>query len=64
MAKDGRPVERRKAERSEDAEAWDDDERKALVKIGPLVERWLTRGGKPTSKRKEKTFLEELGISL
>jgi hypothetical protein len=58
-----KPVERRKVERADDAEAWSDDDRKALLKVGPLVEKWLTRGGKST-KKKEKSFLEELGISL
>jgi hypothetical protein len=58
-----KPVERRKAERADDAETWTEDERKALLKVGPLFEKWLTRSGK-TGKKKEKSFLEELGISL
>lgn len=54
-------MERRKNERAEDAEVWSEDERKALLKLGPLFEKYNNRHGKPKEK-KEKSFLEELGI--
>jgi hypothetical protein len=56
-------IERRKSERSEDAETWADDERKAIIKLGPLFEKYSRRNGSEKQK-KEKSFLEELGISL
>jgi hypothetical protein len=60
----GRPVERRNKERGEGAEAWSEDDRKVITKISPLVEKWNNRHGKPKEEKKEKSFLEELGISL
>lgn len=61
-----RPVERRREERGEGAEVWSEDDRKALLKLGGLFDKWNSRGGK---KKKEegggsKSFLEELGIKL
>ena len=63
----GKPVERRKGERAEDAEVWSDEERKNLTKLGGLFDKWSKRGGtpkEPAGKKKEKSFLEEIGISL
>jgi hypothetical protein len=55
-----KPIDKRKTERADDAEVWSDDERKALIKVGPLVEKWMKRSGE--AKKKQKSFLEELGI--
>lgn len=58
-------VERRREERGDGAEVWNDDERKALLKLGGLFDKWNNRKGKPKeSSNKEKSFLEELGIKL
>jgi hypothetical protein len=60
-----RPVERRREERGEGAETWSDDDRKALLKIGGLFEKWNSRRGKQKEEKKDsKSFLEELGIKL
>jgi hypothetical protein len=60
-----RPVERRRKERGEGAETWSEDERKALLKLGTLFEKYNNRHGKQKEEEhKEKSFLEELGISL
>ena len=60
-----RPVERRSKERGEGAEAWSEDERKTLLKLGGLFEKYNNRHGKAKEpEKKEKSFLEELGISL
>jgi hypothetical protein len=55
-----KPIDKRKTERADDAEVWTDEERKALLKLGPLFEKWNKRQG--VAKKKEKSFLEELGI--
>jgi hypothetical protein len=60
----GRPVERRREERGEGAEAWSEDERKALLKIGSLFDKWNSRRGKQKKEEGSKSFLEELGIKL
>lgn len=58
-----RPVERRREERGEGAEAWNEDERKSLLKLGDLFEKWNRRRGKPKGENKDdKSFLELLGI--
>lgn len=61
-----RPVERRREERGEGAEVWSEDDRKALLKLGGLFDKWNSRKGK--QKKEEgggsKSFLEELGIKL
>jgi hypothetical protein len=54
-----KPVERRKAERADDAEIWKDDERKTLLKLGDLFEKWNKRGGTKVPD-KEKNFMETL----
>lgn len=59
-----RQTERRATERSEDAEKWTDDERKTMTKVGGLFEKWNKRHGTPKQEKKEKSFLEEIGISL
>lgn len=60
----GRQVERRREERSE-AEVWSDDERKTILKLGTLFDKWNNRKGKKKEgQREEKSFLEELGIRL
>lgn len=60
-----RPVERRREERGEGAEIWSEDDRKALLKLGGLFDKWNSRGGKKKEgEKKEKSFLEELGIKL
>ena len=60
-----RQVERRREERADDADKWTDDERKALTKLGGLFDKWnKRRGSAELGKKKEKSFLEELGISL
>ena len=59
----GKPVDKRKQERGDGAEVWTDDERKVLTKFGPLAEKWSNRHGQP-QKKKEKSFLEELGITI
>lgn len=59
-----RPVERRREERGEGAEVWSEDDRKALLKLGGLFDKWSRRNGKQKEDKKEKSFLEELGISL
>ena len=61
----GRPVERRREERGEGAETWSEDDRKALLRLGGLFDKWNSRKGKqkettPTSK----SFLEEIGIKI
>jgi hypothetical protein len=56
-------IERRKTDRTEDAETWAEDERKAIVKLGPLFEKFVNRHGTP-KKEESKSFLEELGIKL
>lgn len=61
----GRPVERRREERGEGAEIWGDDDRKAILKLGGLFEKYQNRKGKQKeSKNESKSFLEELGIKL
>jgi hypothetical protein len=61
----GRPVERRRDERGEGAETWSEDDRKALLKIGGLFDKWNSRGGKKKEEKKDnKSFLQELGIEL
>ena len=58
-----RPVERRREERGEGAEVWSDDDRKVLLKIAPLFEKWNKRAGqKKESKTDDRSFLEMLGI--
>lgn len=59
-----RQVERRREERGEGAEIWNEDDRKALLKLGSLFDKWNKRGGQKKEEKKEKSFLEELGISL
>lgn len=59
-----RQVERRREERGEGAEVWSDDDRKALLKLGSLFDKWNKRSGTKKEEKKEKSFLEELGISL
>ena len=58
-----KPVDKRKSERATDAEVWTEDERKVITKVGSLFDKWNNRNGKP-SQKKEKSFLEELGISV
>jgi hypothetical protein len=58
-----KPIDKRKAERADDAEVWSDDERKALLKLGTLFDKWTKRTGTVTPGKK-KSLLEELGISL
>jgi hypothetical protein len=60
----GRPVERRREERGEGAETWSEDERKALLKLGGLFDKWNSRRGKQKKEESNKSFLEELGIRL
>lgn len=59
-----RPVERRREERGEGADIWNDDERKNLLKLGELFDKWNRRKGKPKEgeESKDKSFLELLGI--
>jgi hypothetical protein len=58
-----RPVERRRDERGEGAEIWSEDDRKILLKIAPLFEKWNNRGGKKKeTKNDDRSFLELLGI--
>lgn len=58
-----RPVERRREERGEGAEVWSDDDRKVLLKIAPLFDKWNSRKGKQKEKNNDdKSFLELLGI--
>lgn len=61
-----RPVERRRDERGEGAETWSDDDRKALLKLGGLFDKWNSRQGKKKESKgsDSKSFLEELGIKL
>lgn len=60
-----RPVERRRDERGEGAESWSEDDRKAILKIGGLFEKYANRKGKQKEgKTESKSFLEELGIRL
>lgn len=60
-----RPVERRREERGEGAESWNEDERKSLLKLGDLFEKWNRRKGKQKENKTEtKSFLEELGIKI
>jgi len=60
-----RPVERRREERGEGAEAWSDDDRKTLLKLGGLFDKWNKRNGKPKEEKGgSKSFLEEIGIRL
>ena len=59
-----KPVDKRKEERGQDAEIWTEDDRKVLTKIGGLFDKWNTRNGKQEGKKKETSFLEELGIRL
>lgn len=59
-----RPVERRREERGEGAETWSEDDRKALLKLGGLFDKWNGRQGKKKEKEESKSFLEELGIKL
>lgn len=60
-----KPVERRKDERGEGAEVWSDDDRRAILKIGGLFEKYANRKGKKQEKKPDnKSFLEELGITL
>jgi len=35
-----------------------------LLKLGSLFDKWNKRGGTKKEEKKEKSFLEELGISL
>lgn len=56
-------VEKRRVDRAEDAEVWEDEEREVLLKIGPLFEKYNRRHGTP-AEDKPKTFLEELGIKI
>lgn len=61
----GRPVERRREERGEGAETWSEDDRKAILKLGGLFDKWNRRGGKPKEEKKgesNQSFLESLGI--
>lgn len=61
----GKQVERRRDERGEGAEVWNDDDRKVMLKLGSLFEKWNNRKGKqkePDEKKSDKTFLELLGI--
>lgn len=59
----GRPVERRRDERGEGAEVWSDDDRKTLLRLAPLFDKWASRKGKQKeSKDNDKSFLELLGI--
>ena len=61
----GRPVERRRDERGEGAEVWSEDDRKAILKIGGLLDKYSNRHGKRKEKKTDnKSFLEELGISI
>jgi hypothetical protein len=60
----GRPVERRREERGEGAEVWSEDDRKALLKLGGLFDKWNSRRGKQKKEENSKSFLEELGIKL
>ena len=61
----GRPVERRRDERGEGAEVWSEDDRKAILKIGGLLDKYSNRNGKRKEKKTDnKSFLEELGISI
>lgn len=58
-----RPVERRREERGEGAETWSDDDRKALLKLGVLFDKWNSRQGKKKESKKEGdsvSFLESL----
>jgi hypothetical protein len=60
-----RPVERRRDERGEGAETWSEEDRKALLKLGGLFDKWNSRQGKKKeTKSDSKSFLEELGIKL
>lgn len=60
-----RPVERRREERGEGAEIWSEEDRKALLKLGGLFDKWNGRKGKQKEPEKtSKSFLEELGIKL
>lgn len=59
-----RPVERRTKERGEGTETWSEEERKTILKLGGLFDKYNNRHGKPKEEKKEKSFLEELGISL
>ena len=60
-----RPVERRREERGDGHEVWSDDDRKAILKIGSLFDKYNNRQGKKKeSENKSKSFLEELGIKL
>lgn len=57
----GRPVERRREERGEGAETWSDDDRKALLKLGGLFDKWNSRQGKKKEKKDDsQSFLESL----
>jgi hypothetical protein len=58
-----RPVDKRKTERAEDAEVWKDEERATLLKLGTLFDKWSKRSG-TAAPRKERSFLEEIGITL
>ncbi len=59
-----RPVERRREERGEGAEAWSEDDRKTMLKLGGLFDKWNNRHGKKkeSESKNDKSFLEMLGI--
>ena len=60
-----RPVERRREERGEGAETWSDDDRKTILKLAPLFDKYNSRRGKQKEKEgSSKSFLEELGIRI
>lgn len=47
-----------------EAETWSEDDRKAILKVGSLFEKYQNRRGKKKEddKDKDKSFLEMLGI--
>lgn len=57
----GRPVERRRDERGDGAETWSEDDRKKLLTLAPLFDKWNSRQGKKkTTKDDSQSFLETL----
>jgi hypothetical protein len=62
----GKQVERRRQERSEDAEVWKEEDRETLLKLSGFFDKWNSRHGtkKQDEPKKDQSFLEMIGIKL
>jgi hypothetical protein len=58
---DKRPIERRAKERGEGSEAWNDEDRKRMLALGGLIDKWNNRHGREKQKEPKKRHpLDEL----